>query len=298
MGCNQSTAAMSSTTAVLSVLSPEATAGMTREAGAAPTLLRPAVRQESSKPKTANTRFAESQDGIRIQVSQMGGKVTLLETNLSATVSDVKAVIHKQLGYAPERQALVLGEIILADGNALLKDIGVKDASMITLLVNREPLGQSMLVNPHGKKAEILPARRDRLPDGTSIKSLLSQFEFQSWQAACKGDREHNSTWNTDEDEEDTVHFDEWPNFGQWGADFYWTTGSDGCRYEYWSSAPGDNEYGILVRIDADSMTAIGSGSDDGLELFEECVDQFQDNEAIKALAFTETLVFDRESDE
>merc|ERR1712014_237717 len=63
---------------------------------------------------------------------------------------------------------------------------------------------------------------------------------------------------------------DSWPEVGNWGVDLYWTTRSDGCRYEYWSSAPGDNEYGVLVRIDREAMTAIGRGSDDGLELFEE----------------------------
>merc|ERR1712187_533223 len=59
-------------------------------------------------------------------------------------------------------------------------------------------------------------------------------------------------------------------DFGHYGPDLYWTTRSDGYRYEYWSAAPGDNEYGVLVRIDADSMVAIGSGSDDGLEIFED----------------------------
>merc|ERR1712039_1169595 len=69
-----------------------------------------------------------------------------------------------------------------------------------------------------------------------------------------------------------------WGNVGCGGVDFYWTTQSDGCRYEYWSTGPGDNEYGILIRVDGTSMRAIGGGSDDGIELFAECKDEFDDD--------------------
>merc|ERR1712048_826252 len=72
------------------------------------------------------------------------------------------------------------------------------------------------------------------------------------------------------------------PASGCSGLDLYWTTRPDGCRYEYWSSDPGDNEYGILVRIDADTMTGIGRGTDDGLELFGEFADQFKDDAAVQ----------------
>merc|ERR1712048_1554083 len=69
------------------------------------------------------------------------------------------------------------------------------------------------------------------------------------------------------------------PASGCSGLDLYWTTRSDGCRYEYWSSDPGDNEYGILVRIDATTMTGIGRGRDDGLDI----LDDFE-NEVVQEL--------------
>jgi len=71
---------------------------------------------------------------------------------------------------------------------------------------------------------------------------------------------------------------------GAWGLDLYWTTRSDGCRYEYWSSAPGDNEYGILVRVDAHTMTAIASGSDDGIIPLEEFEEEMHDNNVFEEL--------------
>merc|ERR1711988_780562 len=88
-----------------------------------------------------------------------------------------------------------------------------------------------------------------------------------SWQAVCEAHSIYDELfmdWRED-------HGD----FGAFGADLYWKTCSDGCRYEYWSSAPGDNEYGVLVRVDANSMVAIGKGSDDGLEIFEEFDDKW-----------------------
>merc|ERR1719269_555641 len=87
-----------------------------------------------------------------------------------------------------------------------------------------------------------------------------------SWQAVCKAHEVHARECFMDWSEDRA-------SIGHWDADLYWITGSDGCRYEYWSSAPGDNEYGVLVRVDANSMRAIGSGSDDGLEVFEEFVE-------------------------
>merc|ERR1712137_1531601 len=70
-----------------------------------------------------------------------------------------------------------------------------------------------------------------------------------------------------------------WGSIGWSGLDFYWTTRSDGCRYEYWSTDPGGNEYGILIRIDGTSMRAIGLGTDDGLSLFTDCRDEFNNDE-------------------
>merc|ERR1719487_2557218 len=117
----------------------------------------------------------------------------------------------------------------------------------------------------------------------------LSEFELKSWQAACEAHKLHSDTLFMEWNEEKRPDMD--------GVDFHWTTRSDGCRYEYWSSAPGDNEYGVLVRVDANTMTAIGSGSDDGIELFEEIgtnecrnsgtltlVDPFRTSDVVKEL--------------
>merc|ERR1712227_1041188 len=101
----------------------------------------------------------------------------------------------------------------------------------------------------------------------------LNEFELMSWQAVCEGHKVHSGDLFMDWAEDAA-------DFGHWGPDFYWKTCSDGCRYEYWSSAPGDNEYGVLVRVDASSMEAIGMGSDDGLEAFEDLAD----SEVVKEL--------------
>merc|ERR1711879_362785 len=98
------------------------------------------------------------------------------------------------------------------------------------------------------------------------------------WQAVSAAHKSHSDHLFMEWDE------DSWPDLGTWGVDLYWTTRSDGCRYEYWSSAPGDNEYGVLVRIDNEAMTAIGMGSDDGLELFQECLMTDESLEVIKEL--------------
>merc|ERR1712167_442464 len=80
-----------------------------------------------------------------------------------------------------------------------------------------------------------------------------------------------------------------WGHIPSSGLDLYWTTRSDDCRYEYWSSAPGDNEAGCLVRVDADKMVAIAEGNDDGLRLFDEFKDEFKTNVAFQAV-FQELL--------
>merc|ERR1712087_768607 len=117
-----------------------------------------------------------------------------------------------------------------------------------------EPIGQNQLTGCDGAKKNLISSR-----DDAGHPQNLNEFELMSWQAACAAVE---------------------PNVGASGVDLYWTTRSDGCRYEYWSSDPGDNEYGVLVRIDADSMTAIGEGSDDGLEVFE----QFGDSDVVEEL--------------
>merc|ERR1711924_219660 len=122
-----------------------------------------------------------------------------------------------------------------------------------------------------------LMARRSESSQAETWMSLFQRRclpNSSSWQAVCAAHKSHSNIlfmeWNEDS----------WPDVGNWGVDLYWTTRSDGCRYEYWSSAPGDNEYGVLVRIDNEGMIAIGMGSDDGIRLFDEFREELQENES------------------
>merc|ERR1712176_648500 len=108
----------------------------------------------------------------------------------------------------------------------------------------------------------------------SSPPEVLNEVELQSYQAAREGDRTHRGTWDY------AAEVSPWGNIGCGGVDFYWTLRSDGCRYEYWSTDPGDNEYGILVCVDYASMRAIGMGNDDGLGLFDEFEEEFGNNAA------------------
>lgn len=205
--------------------------------------------------------MANADVAITIKVQLLCGEVCCVDTRLGATLSDIKIEIQKQSGHAPGLQKLIFGEMQLPDANAILSELGIGADSMLTLVI-QEPLGQSKLGKPHGKKEEILPAGYlDPFP-----REKLDEFEFMSWQAVCKvHDGEHPGC------------FMEWTeDVASMGpedpADLHWTTRSDGCRYEYWSASPHPdypNEYGVLVRIDANSMVAIGSGSDNGLEIFD-----------------------------
>lgn len=207
-----------------------------------------------------------SVNDVTLTVSSLNGEVVSICTRLDATLGDVKAKISKETGHSPWSQRLSLGATPLADSSKPLKDLGVTGESPLSLVVVREPIGQSSLTAPHGMKESIIKRGDNNEP---FPKETLSEFEFMSWQAVCAAyKREAKSkyrglcmSWNEDY----------WPELGPEDLDLYWTTRSDGCRYEYWSCAPGGNEYGVLVRIDSEAMTAIGMGSDDGLELFEDC---------------------------
>jgi hypothetical protein len=213
---------------------------------------------------TASSQSADKADDVTLTVSFLNGEVCSIRTGLDATLGDVKAKISKKTGHLPWSQKLFLGATPLVDSNKPLKDLGVTGASPLSLVVV-EPIGQSSLAAPDGKKEQIIK----EAPGGdTNIpfpKEKLTEFEFMSWQAVCAAHKSHSGDlfmeWNENS----------WPELGPYGVDLHWTTRSDGCRYEYWSSAPGDNEYGVLVRIDNEAMAAIGWGSDDGLEIFEEC---------------------------
>jgi len=211
---------------------------------------------------------------LQIRIALLNGEEHTIDARTSHSVSGLKALIQEQLGYFKSRQTLLLGDTVL-DSNTLLSCVGLVDSCTLTLVLS-ETIGQSALDVAHGKKSHIL-GRKIEYSGSTETfpKDKLTEFEFMSWQAACEADQKHGGMdWNTER----------WPDLGAWGLDFHWTTLSDGCRYEYWSSAPGDNEYGILVRVDANSMTGIGSGSDDGLELFEDVSQEVRNSSEIKEL--------------
>lgn len=186
---------------------------------------------------------------INIQVALMGGQTLSFEMHISATVSDIKALIHEKLGYHPGGQTLTLDTTILADASALLQDVAVNDGSLLSLVISEEPLGQSLLTELDG---EIKDISRQGLPN-----DVLNKFQLMSLQAAMDMFNESEEFRNG-----------HWGNLGAWSIDLYWTTRSNKRRYEYWSTAPGDNERGALIRIDVDSVTCIGEGSDDGLCVF------------------------------
>merc|ERR1719238_1426818 len=77
---------------------------------------------------------ADKDRSMSIKVAQLGGEVHSFETHPFAKVSDVKAMIHEQLGCAPGFQNLTFGTMPLTDSDAVLKNIGVVDGSMLTLV--------------------------------------------------------------------------------------------------------------------------------------------------------------------
>jgi len=228
---------------------------------------KPEVLAASTQSAGKNTLLSapasgEKKNEVTLTVSFLNGEVCRIRAHLDATLGDAKAKISKETGHSPWSQRLSLRATPLEDSSKPLKYLGVTGASPLSLVVVREPIGQSNLAAPNGKKESII---RKGDMDEPFPKEMLTEFELMSWQAVCAAHKSHSRglfmKWNEES----------WPDLGHWDLDLYWTTRSDGCRYEYWSSAPGDNEYGVLVRIDSEGVTAIGKGSDDGLEIFAEC---------------------------
>jgi hypothetical protein len=209
----------------------------------------------------------QADETINIQVASLAGDAHSFETHPSAKVCDVKAMINERLGHPSTSQKLLLGSTILADSNVELKDVGIADGSLLTLILSGDPLGQSLLAENDGKKTELSKA-------GTP-EEVLNEFQLMSLQAAWK-----SGGFFSELNEE--TGLGPWGNLGAWSIDLHWTTRSNGCRYEYWSTAPGDNEVGALVRIDAESITCIGEGSDDGLEVFDDFTDDNVANQLVK----------------
>jgi hypothetical protein len=211
---------------------------------------------------------------ITIKIQSLSGEACYINTSLEATLADVKAEIHTQLGHSLCSQRLLLGQTPLRDSSMVLHDVGISAASILTLVVVQEPMGQSSLVKPEGAKMSIIPP--GCLNEYPFPKEMLNKFELKSWQAVCEAHKLHDDILFQDWNEEYRPESD--------GVDLFWTTRSDGCRYEYWSSGAGGNEYGVLVRVDAKTMTAIGFGSDDGLEIFEDINTNYINCDAVKEL--------------
>jgi len=214
--------------------------------------------------QTEAARDSETSAVIKVHVATMGGQACAFMVDPASRLSDIQSLVCERWGHPPTAQRILLGETQLLDSRAKVQDLGVADGALLTLIISAEPLGQHLLQEPNGKTTAI-----DRRGIPTEA---LNEAQLQSYRAACDGDRAHEEIWENDDDHP-------WGNIGASGVDFYWTTRSDGCRYEYWSTDPGDNEYGILVRVDNASMKAIGVGSDDGLELFTDCKEEFQSTE-------------------
>jgi len=182
--------------------------------------------------------------------------------------------MNKLKGYAisEHTQVITLGETPLADyWNAKLKEVEI--AQELELMLS-EPLDRNFLEEPNGQELRIL-ANGWNNPNERFPKERLSEVELKSWQAACKVNEVYGFLKWSDET---------WPHLGTRGLDLYWTTRSDGCRYEYWSSDPGSNEYGVLVRVDGHTMTGIALGSGDGLAIVDEFVDKFHDDDVVQQL--------------
>jgi len=198
---------------------------------------------------------------MTVRVSTLSGATHALVLHPSATLAELQALISEQLDCTQVGQQLLKGDTpLLGSSSTTLAELGVSDGTALTLLLSSEPLGQRLLPSSSGKMQMV--------NKGGSPKQALNEIQYKSWLKAWDADSLGDATWacggEPDEDEP-------WGNVGWGGVDFHWTMGSDGCRYEYWSTAPGDNEYGILIRIDATSMKAVAEGSDDGLEAFDGC---------------------------
>jgi hypothetical protein len=203
---------------------------------------------------------------IKVEVTKMGGESCTISVNPASKLSHISGSVHERLGCPLSGQKFFLGTTPLLDANATFKELGVVDGAALTVVVASEPLGQHLLETPSGKTS---------INEKMKPSEALNEFQLQSWRAAFAYDQSDERIWADFYDEDDAP----WGDIGCGGVDFYWTTRSDGCRYEYWSTAPGDNEYGILVRVDASSLKVIGTGSDDGLELLNNKGDELRNDE-------------------
>jgi hypothetical protein len=216
------------------------------------------------------------QDEVKVYVALIEGKVYVVDTCLSTKVCDLKGEIARQSGHPASRQKLLLGDTLVADMDAVLGNVGIVHDSMLTLIIC-EPIGQSSLEAPNGKKESIRISAKLILSKGSDdpLEECLNEFQLMSWRAASEAEKNCMGTWAYGAENGLGV-----------SADLYWATLSDGCRYEYWLTSPGGNLNGILVRVDANAMTAIASGNDDGIGLFNEFKEEMRDNDAFQEFLY------------
>lgn len=212
------------------------------------------------------------QDEIKVHVALIEGKMYVVDTCRTAKVCDLKREIARQSGHPALRQKLLLGDTLLADMDAILGNVGIVHDSMLTLIIC-EPIGQSSLEAPNGKKERIrISAELILSKDSDAhLEECLNEFQLMSWRAASEAEKIRMGSWAYGAENGMGV-----------SADLYWATLSDGCRYEYWVTSPGGNLNCILVRVDAHAMTAIASGNDDGMRLFNEFKEEMRDNDAFQ----------------
>jgi len=235
---------------------------------------------------------------IKVHVSMASGESSSFDVDRACELSVLNELIRAKLGHHPAIQNLLLGQTPLIDSGATLQQLGVVEESVLTLLLSCEPLGQHLLEKANGEK---------NFEKADKPSEVLTEFELQSWRVAYAasdcwssgtvryfrtGRRGTRMTWNygesddenDDEDELAEIYGNSWGNVGCEAPYLYWNTRSDGCRYEYWSTAPGDNEHGILVRIDGTSMRAIAQNNDGCLVLFEDCPEEVKDSDVVRQL--------------
>jgi len=156
-----------------------------------------------------------SANDVTLTVSFLNGELCTISTCLDATLGDVKAKISKETGHSPWSQRLSLGATPLEDSSKPLKDLGVTGASPLSLVLVREPIGQSNLAAPNGMKESILK-KGDRPP-----KESLNEFEFMSWQAVCASHNSHGTGLCAHRSQHLWTDEDSWPVLGAWGLDLY-----------------------------------------------------------------------------
>ena len=101
---------------------------------------------------------------INVQVAALGGRILSCKIydDLCATVFRLNDLIDKQSGHPPRVQTLMLGTTIL-DQFALLKDVGVDDGCLLTLIVSKDEGTATSHFEPQEGYNEMALAGGDRV---------------------------------------------------------------------------------------------------------------------------------------